>query len=267
MGQVIDYPDAPQDEVLRYECAFYGSDYGQVHISEQVGSATLDSEGLIRSDRVMFCFTYLARMIHNLGRHNAAPGLIGHVREKESLAQRPFFRFDDAREFDDVFTELASMHEADIAMYKQSSICELSGRAGKPRKTWSAILTRRKDGALVYQPKASLLGDVAAMSISSTLVLFNRTFRLATPTWRAMFMVGLGTMLSSCERYDHSKAEFLSVAPSAAWDAINPALESSSDKHHSLVKGPCSRRSRVPDRHQWSAQGTCPHGGPFRKIA
>ena len=27
MGQVIDYPDAPQGEVLRYDFAFYGEDY------------------------------------------------------------------------------------------------------------------------------------------------------------------------------------------------------------------------------------------------
>jgi len=150
MGQVIDYPDAPQGEVLRYEFAFHGNDHGQVHISEQVGSAALDSEGLIHSDRAMFCLTYLARMIHNLGRHNAAPGLIGHVREKSSLAQRTFFGFDDSRKVDDVFAGLDPVYEADIAMYKQSSIYELSERIRKPRKTCSATLTRRMDGALVY---------------------------------------------------------------------------------------------------------------------
>ena len=165
------------------------------------------------------------------------------------------------------FGGLAPVFEADIAMHKQLSIYKLSERTSKPHKAWNAILTRRKDHALACQPRVSLFGDVAAMSISSTLVLFNQTFRPATPAWRTKFMVGLGALHSCYEKYDHSKGEFLSAAPSAAWDAINAALESSSDEHHSLVKGPRSSRSRVPDRQLWSTQGTCLDGGPFRKIA
>ena len=230
MGQVVDYPDAPQGEVLRYEFAYYHGDYGAVHISEQVGPASLDSEDLIHSDRVMFCFAYFARMIHNLGGHNAATGLISYVKEKTSIAQRPFFGFDDASEVDRVFIGIAPVYEADTPVYKQLFISELSERKGKPRKTWSATLTRQKGGALVCKPRVSLFGDVAAMSISSTLVLFNRTIRLATPAWRSMFMLGLEVMLYCYESFDHSRAELLSAVPSAAWDAINEALESSSDE-------------------------------------
>ena len=222
MGRVIDYPDAPQGEVLRYDFGFYGKDYGLVNIRERTGPASLDSMGLIHSDRLLFCFTYLARMIYNLGKHEAATQLILHLKERPS-------GLDSVIDMDDFYYDFYFTYDvgSETGVFKQRRIGETGG-AKKPRKTWGATLTRQKGGALVCQPKVSLFGDVAAMSISSTLVLFDRTFRLATPAWRDMFLVGLGAMIYFYEKYDHSKSEFISVVPSAAWDAINAALESSS---------------------------------------
>jgi hypothetical protein len=230
VAQVIDYPDAPQGEVLQYDFAFYGQDYGEVQITERTGPASLDSKGLIHSDRLLFCLTYWARMIHNLGGHNAATGLISYVKEEVGLARRPFFGFHDAAEIDSVFTGFAPIYDADAPIYKQMIVSETSGRVTKPRKTWRATMTRDRDGALFCQPKVSLFGNVAAMSISSTLTIFNRTMRLATPAWRNMLLVGLDAMIYYYEKYDHSKAELISVAPSAGWQAINLATQDIQDE-------------------------------------
>ena len=225
MGQVIDYPDAPQGEVLRYDFAFYGEDYEEVNVQEFLGPASLSSQDLLHSDRLLFCLTYWAQMVHNLGKHDAAMQLIRLVKDRTGAVKSV------NKNCNNVFIDNLYVYDADTSMLRNLFIFETGKRTRiKPRKRWGATLTRRKGGALVCQPKVSLFGDVAAMSISSTLVLFNRIFRLATPAWRDMFLVGLGAMLYYYERYDHSKAEFLSVAPSAAWDAINAALESSSDE-------------------------------------
>ena len=230
VAQVIDYPDAPQGEVLRYDFAFYGNDYGAVYISERLGPASLDYKGLLHSDRLLFCLTYWARMIHNLGRHNTATGLISHVKTKVGLARRPLFGFDDASEVDYVFSGLAPIYEADAAIYKHIIVSESSEMTIKPRKTWSAIMNRDRYGTLSCQPKVSFFGNVAAMSISSTLALFNRTMRLATPAWRNMLLVGLGAMIYYYEEYDHSKDESISVAPSAGWEAVKLATEAIRDE-------------------------------------
>ncbi len=220
MAQVIDYPDAPQGEVLRYDFAFYNKDYGAVHISERTGPASMDSMELIHSDRLLFCFTYWARVIHNLGDHNAATQLIESVKQSANELM-------DAREHDDgTFTGFLSVFD-ESGMGKQLFIYETDVRVEeKPRKRWSATLTRQKGGALECQPKVSLFGNVVAMSISSTLVLLDRTMRLATPAWRDMLLVGLGAMIYLYETYDHSKAEFISIAPIAAWRAVQLATES-----------------------------------------
>ena len=223
MGQVIDYPDAPQGEVLRYEFAFYGENYETGNVQEVLGPASLSSHDLLHSDRLLFCLTYFARMIHNLGKHEGATQLIKLVQDRAGAVKSITDNCDNA------FIDNLYVYDASTAMMRPLLLIEI-GKTNNPRKRWSGTLTRKKGGALVCQPKVSLFGDVAAMSISSTLVLFNRTFRLATPPWRDMFLVGLGAMLYYYERYDHNKAEFLSVAPSAAWDAINAALESGSDE-------------------------------------
>jgi len=225
MAQVTDYPEAPRGLVLRFDFSFYGETYEQVHIREFHGPAIADDECLIHRDRILFCLTYWARMIHNLGGHNTAAGLISHVKRKASFARRPFFGFDDASEIDNVFSGLAPLYEADAPIYKQIWISESSTKETKPRKTWSAAMIRDLDGALSCQPKVSFFGHVAAMSTSSTLALFNRTMRLATPAWRNMFLVGLGASIDYFESYDHSKTECISSAPSAGWDAIKLATE------------------------------------------
>ena len=93
---------------------------------------------------------------------------------------------------------------------------EIKNGVAKPRKKWSAELQRGRGGELSCRSKVSLFGDVAAMSVSSTLVVLNRTMRLATPTWRNNLLAGLGAMIHYYNLYDHSKVEFefLSIAPS-----------------------------------------------------
>ena len=205
MAQVIDYPEAPQGEVLRYNFAFYGTNYERVNIREYLGPASLDSRGLVHSDRLLFSLTYWARMIHNLGRHSSANTLIDIVRKKGEAVDNIVDGCDDAfssRQFG----------------------YEIADTSDKPNKTWNAVLNRGPSGTLVCEPSVSLFGDVAAMSISSTLVLFNRTMRLATPGWRDAFLVGLGAMIYYYKKYDHSKVELLSVAPNAAWETIQSAI-------------------------------------------
>ena len=208
MSQVIDFPDAPQGLVLRYEFSFFG-EYEQVRVREFFGPASLEPQGLVHSDRLLFCFTYWARMMHNLGKHEAARILIDTI-ERQGSTLTTWEHF---------------MGQCNNAFEVPHLGCEVKSNSGKPRKKWSAELQRGLGGELICRPKVSMLGDVAAMSVSSTLVVLNRTMRLATPTWRNNLLVGLGAMLYYYNRYDHSKVDFLSVAPSAAWEAVNVAVE------------------------------------------
>lgn len=207
MAQVMDNPDAPQGLVIRYEFAFYGGNYEQVEIKEFFGPVSLKEEGtLINKDRILFCLTYWARMIHNLGKHHSATQLIRLVRDKGNAAQ------DVVENCDELFSSRQFGYET-------------NNYDGKPRKQWSATMTREKGGGLTCKPKVTLFGDVHAMSISSTLTVLNRTMRLATPVWRDMLLVGLGAMIHFYETYDHSKVAFISAAPSAGWDAMQLAAK------------------------------------------
>jgi len=208
VSQVIDYPDAPQGLVLRYEFLFFG-DYEQVRVREFFGPASLEPKGLVHSDRLLFCFTYWSRMMHNLGKHEAARTLIDTIERKGSTLTT----------WEHFIEECDNVFEIPHLGY------EIKGSSAKPRKKWSAELQRGRGGELSCRSKVSLFGDVAAMSVSSTLVVLNRTMRLATPTWRNNLLVGLGAMIHYYNRYDHSKVEFLSIAPSAAWEAVNIAVE------------------------------------------
>ena len=208
MSQVTDYPDAPQGIVLRYEFSFFG-EYEQVRVREFFGPASLEPQGLVHSDRLMFCFTYLSRMIHNLGKHEAARTLIDTIERQGSTLTS----------WEDFMGECNNVFELPHLGY------EISNNPGKPRKEWSAELLRGRGGKLSCRPKVSLFGDVASMSVSSTLVVLNRTMRLATPTWRNNLLVGLGAMIYYYNQYDHSKIEFLSVAPAAAWEAVNIVVD------------------------------------------
>ena len=220
MAQVIDYLDAPQGMVLRYEFAFYGENYEEVNVQEILGPASLIRHDLLDSDRLLFCLTYFARMIHNLGKHQAATQLISLVKDRSGAVK------DITDNCDNKFIDNLYVYDARTAMMRSLFLIELGRRKKEPRRRWSGELERQEGGALKCQPKVSLFGDVAAMSISSTLVLFNRTFRLATRAWRDLFLVGLRAMLYYYDRHDHTRAELVWAAPRAAWEAISSAVRS-----------------------------------------
>ena len=133
-----------------------------------------------------------------------------------------------AEAMDDFIVECYEVFNSEDLGYEMPVLNHL-GR----RKTWQAFLKRESGGCLNCHIRTSLFGDVAAMSVASTLAIFNYVMRVIEPNWRILFVAGIGSMSYFYEEYGNRSIDLVAVAPTAAWETIIEASETLIDGHAS----------------------------------